>query len=362
MDGQILCCKFCANILDEPIECKYCNTNYCKKHIKKFKKCPLCQKSFESQQNLGVIKLLGEYHKARNNLRIRMDNNIYQCNLCQIYKGKAESLCYHLAEEHKKELIEIFGTIEGNTIKESKFENNNNFRESINEKGNEIKYNNQRNENNNNFRESINENGNEINYNNQRNENNNNFRESINEKGNEINYNNQRNENKEPFNQNLNNKEKENELNQNNNKLHNIQSHNQFNQAITERNNNGNKQKPFSKSLVDSIFYCKKNNQLSNCECPSHICCKGNCLCVKCMKYNVQKKKLKNYELINKAGRIAKIENGIYHCGIKFKIEIRDEIGRKMKINKICSGNILCPECEILNKNKKDYVNYIYAL
>ena len=363
MDCHILCCKQCTNILDNPVECKYCNTNYCKKHIKRFKVCPFCRKPFEPQQNLGVIKLLNEYHRARNNFQIRMDNNIYLCNLCQIYKGKAETLCYHLAEEHKKELIELFGTIDGNTKKESKFENNNNYRESINENGNEIKYNNQRNENNNNYRESINEKENEIKYNNQRNENNNNYRESINEKGNKIKYDNQRNENKEPFNQNINNKEKKKELGQKDYNIH-FPSHNQVNQAniFTESNNNENNKNLISQSQKDEIYYCNKNNQLINCECPSHICRKGNCLCVKCMKYNVKKMKLENNELINKAGRIAKIENGIYHCESKFKVEIRDEIGKKRSINKICSNNIICPDCEILNKNKMDYLKFIYGL
>ena len=36
--------------------------------------------------------------------------------------------------------------------------------------------------------------------------------------------------------------------------------------------------------------------------CPDHICKKGNCLCVNCMKKNVQKNELKKGILINRQG------------------------------------------------------------
>ena len=109
------------------------------------------------------------------------------------------------------------------------------------------------------------------------------------------------------------------------------------------------------------MYYCGKSNQLINCKCLSRICSKGNCLCVKCMKYNIKKKKLKNYQLINKAGRVANVENGVYYCGSKYKVEIRDEIGNIIPIFKICSNGVCCPNCKILNKFKKDYLNYIYG-
>ena len=51
-----------------------------------------------------------------------MDNTIYQCNLCN-FEAKGELLCYHLAEDHKKNLIEIFGKKKENiNIKESTIE------------------------------------------------------------------------------------------------------------------------------------------------------------------------------------------------------------------------------------------------
>ena len=51
-----------------------------------------------------------------------MDNTIYQCTLCN-FEAKGELLCYHLAEDHKKELIEIFGKKKENiNIKESTIE------------------------------------------------------------------------------------------------------------------------------------------------------------------------------------------------------------------------------------------------
>lgn len=304
MDSQILSCRVCLNILDDPVECKYCNSNFCKEHLKQFKKCPSCKKPFELQQNLGVIKLLKDYNKAKNDLKIKMDNSIYQCNICN-FEGNALPFCYHLTEEHKNELIEIFGIKKGNDITESTFTDNNNGKESMNEERNEIHRVNQRN-------------GND-----------------------EV-----------PINQ---------SVKKDNDNYYGRSQQDLVPNCITERKSI-KFQNPISKSLNDEIFYCGNNNQLRNCEGPSPLCSEGNCLCVKCMKYNIKKRKLNDYELINRAGKTAQIKNGIYNCGEKFKVGIRDQIGKITYANHICSGKILCPDCKILNKHKMEYLNYIYEL
>ena len=281
MDCPIFYCKQCTNILDDPVECKNCNTNYCKKHIKHFKKCPSCNNPFIPIKNLGLINILNEHIKMRNNFKIQLDNNIYKCKLCY-YEGKANDLCIHLSQEHKKELISNFG---------EKKENN-----TVNKIIKDIENNIPLNENNiTNLKESIIENP--------------------------IIYDNQSNENEDSFNQYFNNKEKENEFKsekQDEKTQFYIKANSQEINVI-ESKNNVKKQIPVSKSQKDEIYY-SKNYEIKKCDCPSHNNCIGNCICIKCMKYNVKKMKLNNYELINKAGRIAKLKMEYIIVEVNLKI------------------------------------------
>ena len=300
MDAQTFTCNICSQILDEPVECNNCKTNYCYKHIKKFNACPSCQKPFQYNQNQGLIKLLNNYKKTRNNIIVKMDNTIYQCNLCN-FEAKGELLCYHLAEDHKKELIEIFG----------KKKENINIKESTIEKPSILV---------DDSRRSIDE-------------------DSFNNNVNEYGPNPEQPDKKHQY----------------------IKSFSGKIKCNSERSSLENYQNQLSKSLNFKMYYCGKNNGI-NCDCCDHICRIGNCMCVNCMKHNLSKRECKNYELINKAGNIAKLDNGVYHRDKKFELKIKDEIGNTRKVYKFCNNKELCPDCLILNKIKREYINYIYGL
>ena len=98
---------------------------------------------------------------------------------------------------------------------------------------------------------------------------------------------------------------------------------------------------------------CEHKNKDIKCECcPDHICKKGNCLCVKCMRDNLFKLKLVNGELINRAGRIAKFIKGHYYCGCQY--ESIDENCKKRKIKK-CEYSEPCNDCKVLTKFRNIY-------
>ena len=129
-------------------------------------------------------------------------------------------------------------------------------------------------------------------------------------------------------------------------------------------NININNLDPPSKSVNQNLemFYCNKKNELIKCDCcgPEHICRKGNCMCGRCMYQNLMARGLRDKELINKAGKIAKCVLGEYHCGAKFRDVIIDEIGEKKKVIRICQKPFFCEECKILNKYKDEYLKFLY--
>jgi hypothetical protein len=62
------------------------------------------------------------------------------------------------------------------------------------------------------------------------------------------------------------------------------------------------------------LFFCYKYNNI-NCKCcKSKRCEPGNCMCVSCMKLNKKYHQLKDDYLINKYGRVAKINNNFCKC------------------------------------------------
>ena len=304
-----LVCIYCYNILKNPIECKACNTNFCEEHINDFENCPVCNAPFSSFVNNGIKKLLTKYENKMINDRIKTDEDIIKCNLCS-FEDKPEYFCYNLAEEHKKDLIEIFGEKKIYQIKkedhqfipkEKKYEK---YKTTDN-----IIYNNR-------F-EII-----QIDNNNNNNSNNNNSNNTINIIG-----------------------------------LNSENIENSYMDEFTERKD----ENPLFRSQITNLYYCNKNNKDINCKCcPDHICREGNCLCVKCMFYNVKIFELKNGELYNKGGRVAKPnEYNHYYCGIKVEKSIKNSVGQVFQSHTQCSFNYFCKECKELNINKKIYLDYI---
>ena len=306
---------YCYNILKNPVECKSCNTNFCEEHINDFEKCPSCNAPFSSFVNEGIKKLLTKYEHKIINDRIKTDEDIIKCNLCS-FEDKPGYFCFHLAEEHKKDLIEIFGKKIYQIKKEDhQFVHNKKKYEKYNTTDNII-YNNP-------FEISqIDNNNNNTNNDNISN-----------------NYNNDSNNTINII------------------RLNSEKKLNSYMDEFTEIKD----ENPLFRSQITNLYYCKKNNKDINCKCcPDHICREGNCLCVKCMFYNVKKFGLKYGELYNKSGRVAKPnEYYLYHCGIKLEKSITNSIGQVFQSHTLCSFNYFCKECKELNIYKKIYLDYI---
>lgn len=286
-------CNKCYNTLKNPVECNNCHNNFCEEHINTFYNCPSCHAPFSGIINHGLKKLLDKYENERMNELIKNNEELIECSICP-FKSKPGYFCFHLAEDHKKELIEKFGRKKIDKID--------------NEESQLIP--------------------------------------------------------KEIKNEKLKNDNNINSYNLNNQFENNKKKNYSINSGESNYNKNINKeikvQNPLSRS--EKLFYCNKMNESINCDCcPDHICCEGNCFCVKCMNYNCKRYHLKEGELYNKAGRIAKLECGEYHCGKNYNLSIKNSVGIKFHSHKKCSyySKYFCPECEILNKYKDIYLDYI---
>ena len=289
-------CSYCHKMLKNPVECKNCHTNFCEEHKNDFHECPNCYSPFSSTINIGLKKIITQYENKIENDRIKAGEDIIKCTLCD-FEDKPRYFCYHLAEEHKKDLIEIFGRKKNNQIE--KIEDKFVPKEKRYEK----------------------------------------FRSDDN-----ISYNN-------PI---------ENSQINDNNFIH-ISSQ-EINKYNANYLNNEKKDQNLFRSQVTNLYYCEKENKDINCNCCSdHICIEGNCLCLKCMFYNYDAFNLKIGELYNKAGRVAKPENGEYHCGIKKDKTLKNSVGQYFHKKIQCSNisKFFCEECKELNKYKKIYLDYI---
>ena len=113
------------------------------------------------------------------------------------------------------------------------------------------------------------------------------------------------------------------------------------------------------KSLDDDnkFYYCGKINELIKCECcPDHICKKGNCFCVKCMRKNLYKLNLVNGELINRAGKVAKFIKGNYYCGSQYESIFENINHITFRNTTKCEyPSVSCNNCKVLNKFRNIY-------
>ena len=330
-------CSICYEKFDEPVECLNCNNNFCKKHVKGFKNgCPLCKnKPFEYRENIWLSRTISN-----------MDFS-YKCTECG-YEGDQNSFWSHLIESHKKEIINKF-----NEYKESEPKEDNNNR-NISKK--EITLSKIP------FSESL-----EIPEDFDDQNNNNNIGQKI-DNYNLFNNNIEKNNNKNinyPENSNINLqqikmkpiiiKKKEEEILQNTHRNFQPKNYNHIvkNQKIDNKEFIPN---PLScdRNIID---YCGKPNELITCNCcPDHICKPGNCLCVNCMRRNINKFNLQNGELINRAGKIAKLCKGNYFCGAEYDKIIKNIVGIEFKKHSKCKLPFdSCDDCKVLNKFKLLY-------
>ena len=342
-------CSICFETFHEPIECLTCHNNFCRKHFEGYKnECPICKTSpFKSTENLWLKN------------QIEKLEFIYRCSICD-FKGDKNSFWSHLIDYHKDEIIQHYNKNEQSNQNYNNHINNSNLNKDM--KKNNVKsfQNNQNNiKNDNNVEKNNNINNKYPNYN----------PNYFNNKNNNNNYNNNPYFNQEEIQGNVlnkrnigNNISKSYILNQNNIQFPPPQTHRnipnnvqkqKFEHAMPNQNNNK------IPSLTDrKIYHCGKKNELINCDCcPDHICKEGNCLCVNCMKKNRQILKLRESELINKAGKIAKLFKGNYYCDKQYEAVIVNIIGKKFKKPSQCRyPSEPCEDCKSLIRFKDIYL------
>lgn len=235
-------CKFCHQVLDEPIQCLNCQSNFCRNHIEDFKEeCYLCKiKPFKYKENMHLSTCI-----------LDMYSN-FECNLCDYKTNDQKLFLSHLMEKHKNEIIHHFNKSK-NSIPIDNYSKN---------------------------------------------------------------------------------------------------TQNSNSNMSDEKENTNIPKKP-------EIQYCGKYNELIKCNCcPDHICKKGNCLCVNCMKININLFKLEKGELINRAGKFAKLIKGNYFCGTEYDKLFENILGMKFKKHSKCQlEKDSCDDCKVLNKFKDVYKN-----
>lgn len=113
---------------------------------------------------------------------------------------------------------------------------------------------------------------------------------------------------------------------------------------------------------TERVKYCGKINQIIKCNCcPDHLCKKGNCMCVFCMKENFNKFKLnKANQLLNKVGKIAVLYKGSFYCNSEYETTIRNVIGKTFVKKSKCKFPAKpCDNCKYLDKYQKIYLQYL---
>ena len=123
-----------------------------------------------------------------------------------------------------------------------------------------------------------------------------------------------------------------------------------INNPFTSRTNN-------NINLLNNLYFCNSRNNDIKCDCcKDHICKVGNCMCVSCMRKNVQNFGLREGDLINKSGRIAKIDKGDFYCGCQFEEVYTNVMGKEFRNIKQCKYYSQCNDCKILKKFMKEYL------
>ena len=119
-------CALCQGILQTPCECPGCHANFCQSHISQFRQCPMCNGQFAPSQykrNIALERMIIEYpfsctngcgFTSRNLLEL--EKHIANCHptpikcvLCP-YQGNEEMFWAHLVEQHKRQIINQFGS------------------------------------------------------------------------------------------------------------------------------------------------------------------------------------------------------------------------------------------------------------
>lgn len=97
-----------------------------------------------------------------------------------------------------------------------------------------------------------------------------------------------------------------------------------------------------------AYFHYEENNIVKNIKC-----CPGNGLCIKCMKMNQFKHRIKRHYLININGRCCKYTNGAFHCYGHFYPN--DSLKIKKNEVLLCRKDFICEACKIINLRVEYY-------
>jgi len=294
-------------------------------------------------------------------MSVYKDKEIHVCIICNESIEGMKDFIKHLIETHSSKLIEKFDK-NSSYNKSKEFSNmGNNFKNELSQK-----------------KKQINESNIESNKIKQNNESNieSNKKKQINESDIESNKKNERSktktnieitkmiENNESIIE-INKKNDESNKSKNEISKNNFENTNNYSSIDTKsilKINENNNIKKFDISTDDTITHCNKEKLNCIC-CKDKICQEGNCYCPKCMKLNIEKKKLINGELINKSGHIAKRKkknNEIrYFCGCKYLKEVNLFEGKK-KIEIKCDSDNPCDDCQKLIENIFIYQNLLF--
>ena len=391
LEEEILKCQICKDYFEEPFECLNCHYNFCKNCIEEFKelnnkneiniKCPLCKiEPFIYQNNTQIKIFLDQTEfmcskcktklKGIKNYKEHKNNcvNIYKCIICDKDFNKNDFIEHLFNNDIHKNIIKFsFDKINQNKIWRTKYQG-------------QIKQ----------FKI---ENESEINYKK--------FSEKEEKKIDNIIEKWKEDYKKRKLLKNNNQKEKETYeeiegyldskiIYEFQNYL-NIKSEDNFDKIFkkyfygNERFENFQKSKDFldvcefdnkqSSAIISfdnfiipdkcrfldkyNLYYCFRNNNL-NCECcENHICQPGNCICKECMQTNLSFHGLKQYYLINKAGRACKYSYGYFYCHCRTEKRSKNENGNIFIAMEWCVPNSLpCLACQEVTKLMDKYIDH----
>ena len=328
LSSDQLQCPICLDYYDSPIVCcNYCQNRFCEKCAidskKKKDECPICRKKFEFSKDIIFENIFKTSYnickKCKKHIYIKnYEEHINNCRKCKMCDD------YFLIQEFDKHIL-INPHIDYLIIKFNNFTCNNELNENLK---NEIKTLKMR-----------------INLD-KKNKGNINTRREI-----ENNYKGKILSNTREPHKYLNMIELKNKISKKDFlkiKDNNIEKYITYKTYIVKNLNPENKLDP-----IMDLFFCYKNINDLNCDCClEKICRPGNCICKNCMKINQKYHNLDEYQLINKAGRVCKFSENMFHCYCRYKKILNNGFNK----NYICQSEI-CDACFDLNK----IINYYFT-
>jgi len=147
--------------------------------------------------------------------------------------------------------------------------------------------------------------------------------------------------------------------------IDNIEKKNNLKNNINDLNNCQNYLDEINKKInintQYNLLYCKEpNNIICNC-CEKKICMPGNCMCKKCMIKNKKNLGLETYYLINKYGKVCKINyiNNNFECFCNCDVNQEKKINNNFHYIPIKCGKETIIDCKKYCKGCEDLKNLL---